>query len=239
MVSGVNASDAVLDAGAPWRRRPVTGLSANTLRQATPVERKQQLAQLAEMGVAIPEDFRKEMAMAGDWQMLSETPISEIKTRKEEVEDRKPDAFNVGIRKRKYEGQEEEEEAGEMVVRRGWGSITRTYPGLYEDGEDLDSLFTKSKLLLRQASTDHGATINKGTFQNQTDPLEEHAMEENAQFALEGSSIKKEEPDGAIVPLQTVSINDHLDHAAVKIESDPGEPEITFKKRKTKPIRQK
>lgn len=35
-------------------------------RRATPAERKAQLAKLAELGVAVPEDYRREVAIARD-----------------------------------------------------------------------------------------------------------------------------------------------------------------------------
>jgi len=85
-------------------------------------ERKRQLQQLADLGVAVPKEYRKQMAMAGDWETVA---VRQIK-QEDEV---KPDVLNVGLRKRKYEGQEEEEEAVETVVRKGWGSTTRVYPG--------------------------------------------------------------------------------------------------------------
>lgn len=69
--------------------------------QATPAQRKQQLAQLAEMGVSIPEEFRPDMAMAGEWQVTSERII-------EPEGEKKPDALALGVRKRAVEEEEEE-----------------------------------------------------------------------------------------------------------------------------------
>jgi hypothetical protein len=88
--------------------------------QPSVAERKKQLAQLAEMGIAVPDEFRAEMAMAGDWKVVSQKPLEDTTTE---------DPLSVGVRKRKYEGQEEEEEAGGLVARHGWGSTSRRYPG--------------------------------------------------------------------------------------------------------------
>ena len=43
--------------------------------QATAEDRKRQMAQLAALGVAVPEDYRREVAMVGDWQAVSQRPI--------------------------------------------------------------------------------------------------------------------------------------------------------------------
>lgn len=91
------------------------------------------MAQLAEMGIAIPEEYRRELALAGEWETIapsaSSTPVDP------------PDAnLNVGVRKRKFEDQEEEEEAGGIVAKKGWGSATRHYPGTTSQDDDLDAL---------------------------------------------------------------------------------------------------
>lgn len=238
MVSGLTSSDAAAAAGAPWRRKPIAspGIFNQT---ATPAQRKQQLAQLAEMGVAIPEDFRKEMAMAGEWQTLSETPIHEAGDIKGEMEDHKPDALNVGVRKRKYEGQEGEEETGETVFKRGWGSTTRTYPGPNDNGEaDLDSLLGKTLVNTRKSRIEDSKTSGENKFQDQTF-VEEQMAEEIAQSALERPKVKKEDSAGSGIPLPLVPSHGLLDNTTIKVENSSFEPDITFKKRKTKPIRQK
>lgn len=161
-------------AGAPWRRRPIFHPPANDARQVTPAERKRQLAQLAEMGVAVPEEFRGDLAMAGDWQVVSERVIHDdeggVKTEENDERDggsnveRKyaaAEGSSIGVRKRKYQGQEEEgggeeeDEAGEvMAAPRGWGlgsgSRLHTYPAGSRGGEeDLDSLLTKTKVRIK------------------------------------------------------------------------------------------
>lgn len=236
MVSGLTSSDAAAVPGPPWRRKPIVSPSNQN---ATPAQRKQQIAQLAEMGVAIPEDFRKEMAMAGEWQTLSETPIYEAGNINGEMEDRKPDALNVGVRKRKFEGQEEEEEAGEAVVRRGWGSTTRVYPGLNQSGEDdLDLLLGKTQMNTRRSGVEHNSTAGQSRSQDQTF-VGEHAADELAQSALDRPAVKKEDSGGIGIPLPLVPSHGLLEDSTIKVENNALEPEIMFKKRKTKPIRQK
>ncbi|KAL4985469.1 hypothetical protein BDW68DRAFT_143897 [Aspergillus falconensis] len=107
-------------------------------------ERKKQMAQLAELGVAIPEEYRSNMALAGDWQTVSEKVI---RPAGEEEEEKVP---TLGVRKRKYDQDidEEEEEAkreAERFVSKGWGSATRRYPGAKDEEEDLDALLASTK----------------------------------------------------------------------------------------------
>ncbi|KAF1814332.1 hypothetical protein P152DRAFT_413039, partial [Eremomyces bilateralis CBS 781.70] len=70
--SEVARLDALVSGGAPSSSK-AEGVIGRTERdrerprQATTEERKRQMAQLAEMGVAVPEEFRGEMAMAGEW----------------------------------------------------------------------------------------------------------------------------------------------------------------------------
>jgi hypothetical protein len=110
--------------------------------QASVTERKKQLAQLAEMGIAVPDEFRSEMAMAGDWKVISQRPVEEATSE---------DPLSIGVRKRKYEGQEEEEEAGEVLARRGWGSTSKRYPGAnVADTPNLDALLSGVKSVKKE-----------------------------------------------------------------------------------------
>jgi len=93
------------------------------------------MAQLAEMGVQIPEEQRAHLGQAGGWTVISQRVIDEAAVE---------EPLSIGVRKRKYEGQDEEEEAGETVVRRGWGSTTKRYPT--ETTEDLDVLLATHKV---------------------------------------------------------------------------------------------
>jgi hypothetical protein len=110
--------------------------------QASVAERKKQLVQLAEMGVAVPDEFRGEMAMAGDWKVISQRPVEETTSE---------DPLSVGVRKRKYEGQEGEEESGEVLARRGWGSTSKRYPGASDaDTPNLDGLLSAVKSVKKE-----------------------------------------------------------------------------------------
>ena len=238
MPSAPAGSSAIGSADLP-RRRPAPPAASPSLRQVTPAERKQQLAQLAELGVAVPEDYRREVAMAGDWQILSERPIYD-EFKKEEVEgDGEPSSLNVGIRKRKLDGQDEDEEdAGVPVARRVWGSMTRTYPGRDDLEEDLDSLLRTTTMIRRGGEMEsHVKEEENTTTVTQTLPTvtTEPAKKEFVSDR-DTPTIKKEESLNGPVS----SIPSAEDDATVKGEDEAaaGAGPI-FKKRKPKSIRQK
>ncbi|KAJ5324545.1 Zinc finger U1-type [Penicillium atrosanguineum] len=85
-------------------------------------ERKKQIAQLAEMGVAVPEEYRGDMALAGDWQTLSETKV--------DTEGLEGAAKSIGVRKRKHDGDEEDEHIPEPVARLGSQKTKQSAPSI-------------------------------------------------------------------------------------------------------------
>ena len=118
-------------------------------RAATAEDRNAQMKQLAEMGVAVPEDFRRENAMAGDWQVVSQRVIMPDGSDASAAADGNGDAkanLNVGVRKRKAEDEDEEAvpklEEGKRRPR--WGTDTRALPG---DDDDLDALLSSTASL--------------------------------------------------------------------------------------------
>lgn len=239
-LNGVVSASSSKREGAPWERRSaIPPPSVGPNQQATPADRKRQLAQLAEMGVAIPEDFRREMAMAGDWQTTSERPVYENDfAMKEEAEDVKPGGLNVGVRKRKFEGQEEEEEAGETVVRRGWGSTIRAYPGPGGDEDDLRTLLKSTKKVTREGE---GLQKPRSRRSSQPEEADSHVTPKNSQPGLDSPRIKEEEPADSVVVPDTISSDAVVEARleTLKQEEDSPDSGVVFKKRKAKPIRQR
>ncbi|KAI5299528.1 hypothetical protein KEM56_003171 [Ascosphaera pollenicola] len=201
---------------------PVTVTPASA---ATLAERKSQMVQLAEMGVAIPDEFRKEMAMVGDWTVVSGT-VEDEEAKRNAAEAAR---LNVGVRKRKVpEGEEEEE----VVVKKGWGSKFKRLPG-DEDEQDLDSLLAMTSSLAK--------TKKKKT--EREDQAKPEVKEENENSV----HVKKESPesdgqDGAKEEKsEKLSISDIPEEpkTETKTENSPPEevPTVVFKKRKAKQIR--
>ena len=209
-------------------RQPPDQARSDIRRGVNPNERKRQLAQLAEMGVAVPEDYRREMAMAGDWQTLSVTPIQRAaETRDEEADDTKPPNIVFGVRKRKLnEAEQEEEEESERVIRRGWGSTTRIYPSAGIDiGEDLDALLMSTNTLKPKFEEKDGSTLLSSTGEGSK--LNEKAP------------LVKEEPDVKEIG-HIGELSDRGEHrpnlagAPIKDEAEDAAPGVVFKKRKLK-----
>ena len=174
--------------------------------------------------------------MAGDWQTTSERPIYDSDfTKKEEAEDVKPAGLNLGIRKRRFEGQEEEEEAGETVVRRGWGSTIRAYPGPGGDEDDLDVLLNITKRVVG------GAEGSQSPASSGLERADSHVRAKETQADLDSSTIKKEEPSdfGGIPDTTRNKTAAANSQQCVKQEEHSPDSGVTFKKRKAKPIRQK
>ena len=192
--------------------------------------------QLAEMGVAIPEDFRREMAMAGDWQTMSERPIYEAVKKEEDDQDEKSTGMSIGVRKRKYEGQDEEDEAGETVVRRGWGSTIRTLPGAGNEEDDLDTLLNATRVPRKKDDFSNAtATRIADTRVLFTEPGP--SVNSNAAGSPGVPPIKKEESiegTGGLVAPQ----DEGTSNQAVKQEENTPGGGIVFKKRRPKSTRQ-
>lgn len=181
------------------------------------------------MGVSIPDEFRGEMALAGEWQTTSITPIQQP----EEDGEGKP-IKSIGVRKRKHEGGEDEGEKDEeqneeqRFVSKGWGSTTRGYPGAGEDNEDLDALLASTKSVKKTKTT-------------KEEEEEETTKQEPTDDVPTAATIKRED-DTAAAPEanQPPSVKEESSSAApVKSEREAEEPApgVVFKKRKPKAMR--
>lgn len=167
--------------------------------------------------------------MAGDWQTISERLI-EPAVKEEDGEDTKPDVHSFGVRKRKYPGQEEEEEAGETIVRRGWASRIKTHPG--QSSDDLDALLGGRQTIKPGAEASTSSAEGSGTGL----PVVEisTAPSTSAEILEEEPLIKREDSDGSAPALTA------LPAEGVTIKAEDGEGEgsteapVLFKKRKAK-----
>ncbi|KAL9024398.1 MAG: hypothetical protein Q9196_006545 [Gyalolechia fulgens] len=202
-------------------------------REATPAERKAQLARLAEMGVAVPEDYRREVAMAGDWQTLSERPIWGHLKKEESLDDFKdfkPDpTLNVGIRKRRWDGQEEEEETRVTSIRKGWGSAVRRYPvSAGHCTDDLDALLN----IKPHPEQVERVGLENPSLQQEADNPQDPNDTPAVKAEPKPPTVKKEASDQYDIG----SLPNQNDPAAavVKQETEDPDPTILFKKRRVK-----
>ena len=204
----VSSSDTTRETSDPVKSRPST-TSLSAPRAATVDERKKQIVQLAEMGVSIPEEFRREIAMAGEWQTISTREIEP-----HDKEGGKSSTLNVGVRKRKPDGPEDqEEEMNKRSVKRNWGSATRHYPGT-EGDDELDSLLQKTKDIKKMGSVSESIKA-EFTPEEIVAPIKPETTPPPADTKLL-SLVKKEEP------VDDTSVASHV------------KPEVVFKKRKFK-----
>lgn len=188
-------------------------------RQATAEDRKKQVSQLVEMGVAVPEEYRRDMAIAGDWQTVSVTRIDKGE------EDGGGPRLNTGVRKRKHEENEAEEYeaqvAAESNVRKGWGSAMRSYPGATDDTDDLDALLSKTKTVKRDEDAD-----------TKPDPDTEDVVKGFVEVGKAGST--KAEPDPPGLVKEDPDSLESSEAPKLKSEDQEAAPAVVFKKRKNK-----
>ncbi|KAF3761418.1 hypothetical protein M406DRAFT_50137 [Cryphonectria parasitica EP155] len=189
-------------------------------------ERKRQAEQLALLGVSIPQEFRGDLAMAGEWSVTSTTIVEERP--KDEDEDTNPEARARGIHKR--ERTEEEKEAEDAVKGlfkkpRQWGRDARAAGG--ETSEDLDALLSGG---LEAEPAGNGVKQEVAADEDLPPIKQEQADGDESIPAAEISSEAVDKPD---VP--SVKTED----AAAEAQGGVEAPVVAFKKRKPKNIRQK
>ena len=195
----------------------------------TPAQRKQQLAQLAELGVAIPDEFRPDMAMPGEWQVTSETII-------ESNGEQKPEAMTSGVRKR-VPVEEEAEESD--TKKRRWGSTYRSHP-TEEDDVDLDALISNAtqkgkapaiKVEVKSEPKEGGREVVRSESQIKGFTPNDPPSGEDQKHVIETEPLDRE---------TAMFAADVRGQVGLKREGETSVCEgIVFKKRKTKNIRQK
>lgn len=207
------------------RNRPAAtaATAAAAPRQASAEDRKKQIAQLAEMGVAVPEEYRREMALAGDWETISVRRITPAESGKDDAENK----LNIGVRKRKLENEEDEEEA-QMVAQprhKGWGNTTRDYPGAGGgEDDDLDALLMNTTAVKKMDDLDSKTTLQSSKAEDEAEPGTVEKTEKDPNHSdTTRMPLKKEEPD--------------TENSLEALPPGSDAP-VVFKKRKNKAARQ-
>ncbi|KAK7624422.1 hypothetical protein IWX50DRAFT_599517 [Phyllosticta citricarpa] len=189
------------------------GATREAPRQATVEDRKRQLAQLAAMGVAVPDEYRGEMAMVGEWQTVSVKPIGG--EQKSAGDNGASGALNVGVRKRKKDDDDEEDEGGAQRPKRGWGNTFKTYRSTAKGAatdDDIEALLS---------------TARKPVVKEEVDPEEVKPDPEASDAA----------PSAKLSDIPPVKTEDEQEEQAGAAKSDG--VGVVFKKRKSKALRQK
>lgn len=242
-LNGVVSSDgsgstSTANAGSSSRTRPGAGAGASGGGPLSETERKRQAEQLASLGVSLPDEFRKDLAMAGDWQVTSTTIVTDTP-----ADGSNPGTSARGVHKRERTDEEIEEEKaikGLFKKPRRWGRDSRTAAG---DGgsADLDALLSGGLVVKKQEED----TVKK---EEDAEPTSETAPLKKGEHE---TSLVKEEPSEEGVPALAEVPTDpspRTETPALKTEDGTGTvessgaqdvPAVTFKKRKPKNIRQK
>jgi hypothetical protein len=179
---------------------------------ATAEDRKRQMAQLAAMGIGIPDEYRKDVAMKGEWTVVATHRAGGAGKKEDE---KNPDALAKGVRKRKHDDAADEE-YGHLKTRKGWGTDTKTYPGKSAD-IDLDNLL-KEPIKLKQDEVKHDEV--KKEHSPSPKNLDEGHDPIPATISESNEPAKTSQTPASTEPL----------------EAEAPSPAVVFKKRK-KPIR--
>ena len=158
------------------------------------------------MGVALPEEARQDMGMAGDWKVVTKKVVGEVNEQGQFEEKQ----LNKGVHKRKIDETEEDRIAAEGLItkKKGWGQTYKTFPGSKgnNDDDDLEALFGVKKT----------PEVKEESRVKTEDPVKD----EDDTKTLQDIPTKEEaEANAAAAP--------------VKQEEDtPAAPAVVFKKRK-------
>lgn len=178
------------------------------------------------MGVAIPTEFRSEMAIPGEWQVTSTRVLREPK----EGEESSKEARAMGVRKRDAtEDEKEEEDAirGLFKKPRKWGRDSKSMP--QDEDTELDALLSGG--MLKRIGSDEGGAVK---HEEPPGGVKEEAIKNEVKVE-EGEAIKSEPDDAA----QGLSAPIAADEGHKSEESADAAAPVVFKKRKPKGIRQK
>lgn len=193
-------------------------------KQVTNEDRKKQAAQLLELGIGVPDEFRGELAIPGEWRVTSTRVISE---EGEDVKPKRPEAMGIGVRKRAVEEDEEEK----IEEKRRKRSMFKSYPGDEED-RDLDALLSQvAKPKIKDEDED-------GEVKKEPEPAAEEPIA--AKETVDGVEIKPD-PEPSAEAKAGPALSNMPTAADAPVKQEDGQPTggIVFKKRKAKNIRQK
>lgn len=186
------------------------------------ISQKEQLQQLVDLGVAIPDEFRKELSMTGNWQTVSERLIDPGS------EGKAVDSIGFGVRKREGREDEDEEEESRETKKQRWESSHKTHSA--DNDDDLDALFTQGIRIAKSGAKPEPKQEGESKFEAL--PVEV-VLKTNAGTDPLIPTLKKEPSDGE------VHIPTAVEDTGVKQEGVMAVGGVVFKKRTKKNIRQK
>ena len=204
--------------------------------QATAADLKRQAAQLLELGIGVPDEFRGELAVPGEWQVTAQRVIAPEGVN---MGSERAEARAMGVKKREVEVDEEEEIEKKKIKR---GPRYRQYPGAEAEDEDLDALL--SQVTAPKPKEEVQAREGFTSFKQEPDAPETEAVKKET---VDGKDIKPDPEQVASEARVEPSLADvpHVGDASastgmgVKREEVAPAGGVVFKKRKAKNIRNK
>lgn len=172
--------------------------------------------------MSIPDEFRGDMAMTGDWQVVSERIVDPGTTG-----GKKPDAIGFGVRKRTAPTEEDEDEAPR---KKNWNQ-RYTYPGGGVDN-DLDALLHSATTKIKETPLDPDIKQETGP-----DVVPINAVLKSEEGFID--AVKAEVPQIKKEVSDDLSLNTIDAATNFKQDNEANGGGIVFKKRKAKNIRQK
>ncbi|KAH6615336.1 U1 zinc finger domain-containing protein [Boeremia exigua] len=169
-------------------------------KKATVEDRKRQWEQLAALGVALPEEARQDMGMAGDWKVVTKKLVGEVNEQGQFEEKQ----LNKGVHKRKIDEAEEDRIAAEGMItkKKGWGQTYKTFPGSKDnDDDDIEALFGAKKTpeLKMEEVEEKVKTEELVKHEEDTNPLHDIPTADDAATDAADAPVKQEE-DAPVAP---------------------------------------
>lgn len=194
-----------------------TASTSRTTSTSTPTrsvtDQQRQWAQLADMGIAIPDSARVQLAVPGEWQTITRVPKT-LPLNSTDVE------LSTGVHKRRRESQDDAEETADRIRKKDWGSTKRVYPSEQPASDDVDALLAvpvnkTTKLATPDADVTLGVKVE----------LESTSAFDGTSDGGSRASAVKLEPESDRLP----PASDQHDSAGPPTQQTP-----VFKKRKAK-----
>ncbi|KAF8423353.1 hypothetical protein EV426DRAFT_603171 [Tirmania nivea] len=214
-----------------------TKWASSSTQPVSEAEQKAQLKQLESLGVALPEEFRKEVALPGEWMATASEGAQKrgtLSSKGKQAEEDSKDAIKKEILRKRNADEEarrwEEMDEDERAIKK-FKVETKTYPGDAED-EELDTLlgFRKGKVpaVVKKEEVQWGASA---------------VVKEEVQW---GARVKEEvTEDGKVVKREEEDVGLFSgDGGAAVVKPEEGVEKklgdgIAFKKRKVGCLRKK
>lgn len=202
-------------------------------------ERKRQLKELEALGVALPDEARRELAMVGDWE---ETSVEARRAGSKKMTEKEMVQIELAKQqKRKFEQEEKERKWNAMdedeKAMRGFSIQTKTYPGQDEGAGKFDPgmLFKgKGREKAPEVIGKEDEQVKVKEEEVHDDALATCRAEEDAGAA----SVKREQDE-----TEEINVNVKLEEGVVVKKEDSEAAAVSegivFKKRKVKHIRKR